>query len=88
MKDRVIFRTYKHGQFKGDVLAVFPDYDEGSGLVRCYAHVGQHGSCHYRAAVVPETRPSTPEEAAPLAAELTRLGYDLFRIRRFVERKV
>jgi hypothetical protein len=27
----------------GDLVAVFPDFDEGPGNVACYAHVGQHG---------------------------------------------
>lgn len=66
----VAFRADNYG-----VTAVFAD-----GPVRprdfrtCYSHDGQHSSCNkswYQA----NTRPATPEEYAPLLAELERIGY-------------
>ena len=66
---RVVFRTEKHGQFKGEVTAV---YDEplDRGMLGVYAHIGQHSNASlgwHRA-----TRPATPDEYEPLLAELTR----------------
>lgn len=67
----VIFRAEKSGQFAGSVSAVFPT-EPGTpepGTMACYARIGQHGSCHigwYRE----RTRPATPDEYAPLLAEL------------------
>jgi hypothetical protein len=66
---RVIFRAERSGPFKGDVTAVFPDnpWNHHGGMA-CYAHIGQHSGCSlgwYRT-----TRPATPEEYAPLLAEL------------------
>lgn len=60
---RVAFRV---GQ--GDVVAVLPDLPANDYRWVCYAHVGQHSECsrkwYYR------TRRATPEEYAPLLAEL------------------
>jgi len=51
MKQKVIitFREVKHGQFKGDIDAVFLEswHDHYSDQVVCYAHIGQHGSGDY-----------------------------------------
>ena len=73
MKTKVIFR-----KSRAEVLAIFPENPathDGRTCV-CYAHIGQHGACDpwiwrrgYRLA--------TPEEYAPLKAELERIGYDL-----------
>lgn len=65
---RVIFRAERSGPLKGDVTAVFPDSPWMATYMTCYAHVGQHSGCSlawYRT-----TRPATPEEYAPLLAEL------------------
>lgn len=66
---RVIFRAERSGPFKGDVTAVFPDRPwNWRGDLTCYAHIGQHSGCSlawYR-----RTRPATPEEYAPLLADL------------------
>jgi hypothetical protein len=73
MKTKVIFRKSRH-----EVLAIFPEHPathDGRSCV-CYAHVGQHGACdpfiHRRG-----YRLASPEEYAPLKAELERLGYEL-----------
>lgn len=65
---RVIFRADRHGLYKGDVTAVFPDEPEYEGNMVCYAHIGQHSRCSlgwYRT-----TRPATETEYADLLAEL------------------
>lgn len=63
----VIFRHHS-----GETFAVFPaEAQDIYGNMLCYAHVGQHGFCsdgYYR-----ESRPATPEEIAPLLAELRRV---------------
>ena len=44
----VIFRKYKSGYGKGDILALFP-YDIANGyFIDCYQFVGQHGSADYK----------------------------------------
>jgi hypothetical protein len=78
---RVIFRTDKAGDFKGDVTAIFPDFPERCNDATCYSHVGQHGTCSrewYRN----HTRPATPEEFAPLLKELAAVGYNDLAIRK------
>ena len=71
----VIFRTWKHGKFKGDVDALFPEFNEGNGLMACYAHVGQHGGANYYY-MIKKTRPATKEEYLPLLEELKSIGYE------------
>lgn len=71
---KVIFRTFK----EGDVIALFPelpgDMDPYSTCMS-YQHVGQHGAASVS---LPNMRPSTPEEYAPLLDELTRvIGYNV-----------
>ncbi len=54
-----------------DVTAVFP-FEEAirnEPFMGCYAHVGQHGSCHLDW-VTEKTRPATPDEYANLKKEL------------------
>ena len=70
----VVFRTFKDG---GDVIALFPtlvNYPDGA--CESYQHVGQHGAADY-AHCVKITRVATPEEYAPLKAELESIGYRL-----------
>lgn len=86
-RNRVIFRTYKSGEFEGDVLAVFPDIPGAGRYTTCYAAVGQHHDCDYHGAVLPATRQSTEAEAAPLMAELRSIGYKLRPVRRFTRRR-
>jgi hypothetical protein len=75
---RVLFRV---DTLCGDVVAIFPDLPASvtRDLVTCYAHIGQHGRCSgrwYRE----DTRRATPEEYAPLLAELRGIGYDALRV--------
>jgi hypothetical protein len=53
---------------EGECVAVFPTLEDRPGIVTCYAHIGQHGSCSrdwYFG-----TKKATPEQYAPLLAEL------------------
>jgi hypothetical protein len=66
-------------QLDDDLFAYFPEMlDSISGKVfyyTAYSHVGQHSACHTEYAK--ESRPATPEEYAPLKAELESIGYNL-----------
>lgn len=75
----VLFRADRHN---GElwITAVFPSligtYDPATFTI--YQHVGQHGSASF--SWYRRTRPATPEEYAPLLAELQRIyapEYDL-----------
>lgn len=72
-KTRVIFRKFPDG----DTIALFPSIpgDMNPG-VTClsYQHVGQHGAACVNL-TSDYTTPATPEEYAPLLAELRSLGY-------------
>lgn len=68
-----IFRAYKDS---GDVIALFPEHDEGLGRVSSYMRIGQHGAADY-AHVIAITRPASEAEYEDLAAELESLGYRL-----------
>ena len=75
MTTTVIFRKDKN-----EIVAVFPAYPGTYDLatMTCYAHVGQHSSCHaewYRI-----TQPATPEEYKDLLEELISIGYDDLKI--------
>lgn len=71
----VIFRADKGGDFEGVVTAVFPATENPiTGYATCYGHVGQHSECSRR--WYQGTRPATPEEYAPLLAELTSIYTD------------
>lgn len=72
-KQRVIFRKWKGN---GSVIAFFLDQHDGP-YVTCYEHVGQHGNGSYPH---PQTERATPQEYAPLLAELLSIGYDDLRI--------
>lgn len=71
----VIFRAVKSGDHAGTVEAFFPTLPGTNDPHTCtvFAHVGQHCSAskdYYR-----DTRPATPEEAAPLQKELEGAPY-------------
>lgn len=53
-----------------EITAVFPTVPgtNDPSTMTCYAHIGQHGSCH--ADWVRSTSPSLPGDYAPLLAEL------------------
>ena len=83
----VTFRAVKKGDFKDDVTAVFLDMPEGPGMLTCYAHVGQHGTCSIEW-ILQSTRPAKPDEYAALEKELHAIGYQNLRIEsRFIRRR-
>lgn len=69
---RVIFRKFRDGE----IIALFPDMDEGRGMIGSYMHIGQHDAAD-RLIVVDKTKPAKPKEYAELKAELQRIGYRL-----------
>jgi hypothetical protein len=74
---RIVFRTFKSGDAKGEVIALFIDTSNDcctKANVMSYMHVGQHCEANYNG-IIAETRRATPEEYAPLADELHRIGY-------------
>lgn len=74
----VVFRKYKSGFDKGEILALFP-YSIATGhLVDCYQFCGQHGSADYFHCVGTLTVPATEEEAADMKNHLEEhFGYNL-----------
>lgn len=77
---QVVFRRWRDN---GDIIALFPEIpsDINGYFCEAYEHVGQHGGADYYG-VVQATRPVSVEDAAPLAEELTRIGYNLQPISR------
>lgn len=74
---RVIFRVFKSGVAKGEVIAVFPDESWTGGRdYASYMHNGQHGAADYSITSSIYTRPATPKEYTPLLRELEQIGYD------------
>ncbi len=69
---RVVFRKFK----EGDVIALFPEMDEGRGMIGSYLLVGQHGSAS--PSIVNDTKLATPEEYKEIKDELEKaFGYNL-----------
>ena len=78
--DVVVFRRWKHCD---SIIALFPEIpaDIFGRYCEAYEHVGQHGGADYWG-VIHATMPVEPHEAADLAEELERIGYNLRPIRR------
>lgn len=74
---RVIFRKWP----EGEILAIFPDMEEGPGVYNSYMHVGQHGAASR--SVIWHTKPAKLEEYRALAHELEMRGYKLKPIQRW-----
>ena len=74
MKTKVIFRTFKD---TGEPIALFPEEpaDRAGDFCTSYMHTGQHSAAS--PSLPGATRPATPEEIAPLKAELESIGYAL-----------
>ena len=72
MKTNVVFRVYKNG----NVIALFPDIDEGRGLCSSYIKMGQHSSASY-VWIIQQTKPATEKQYGELFKELTHIGYNL-----------
>ena len=72
---RVEFLVNEKDPNDPDLFAYFPDEVHHGDFRTAYSHIGQHSSAH--PAYAKESRPATPEEYAPLKAELESLGYNL-----------
>jgi len=72
IKAVVIFLIDK--ELKDSVFAYFPEIDEGAGIRRAYAHIGQHHTCHIDYAM--ECKRATPIQYADLKRELEAIGYE------------
>ena len=75
----VIFRVWKHGQFKGEVDALFPYLPAVSRnkTITSYCIGSGHGSADYHY-MLTKTRPATPDEYAKLKKHLEEVvGYNL-----------
>jgi len=72
--DPVVIRVWKGDP--DDVFALFPcdPADNHGHYCTCYQHIGQHCSADYWHCIR-RSRPATLGEAAPLLAELRRIGY-------------
>ena len=68
---KVIFRKFDNG----DVIALFPEEEQGRGLIGSYMEIGQHGDASK--SLITDLEPASKEEYAELAAELKRIGYDI-----------
>jgi hypothetical protein len=76
----VIFRRWRD---TGDIIALFPaePSDINGWFCLSYERLGQHSGADYHG-VIQATTPATDEEAAYLADELTKIGYNLQPIKR------
>lgn len=79
MKTKVLFRKFPR---TGEIIALFPELPGTPDPQFCesYMHTGQHGPAHV--GLTRCTSPASPEESAPLASELQRIGYDLLPVSR------
>ncbi|MDC1446566.1 hypothetical protein N8344_01180 [bacterium] len=68
---KVVFRKFDNG----DVIALFPEEEQGRGLITSYMEIGQHGDASK--SLITDLEPASKEEYAELAAELKRIGYDI-----------
>lgn len=67
-------------KFKGEVVAVFPYEIETHSTVMCYAHLGQHSTCHI--SINAFSKPATEVEYQDLKEELESIGYVVTVIKR------
>lgn len=67
----VMFRVFP----EGDVIALFPQDQQGAGMINSYQHLGQHGEASRK--LIKELRRASPTEYAPLLTELESIGYRL-----------
>lgn len=79
--DPVVIRVWKGDP--DDVFALFPcdPADNYGNYCASYQHIGQHSSADYWRCIR-QSRPATHREAAPLLAELWRIGYRPHVLRR------
>lgn len=74
---KVVFRKFpKEEGSEAEVIALFPGESwDRAGNITSYMHMGQHAAAS--PSVVSITKLATPEEYAPLKAELEGIGYVL-----------
>lgn len=69
---------FYYNEKENDLFAFFPQLNHGrfnDGFKVCYAHLGQHSSCHID--YLKECRLATKKEYSDLANELKSIGYEL-----------
>lgn len=71
---KVIFRKFKSGIAKGEIIALFPYDLWNERECASYMHVGQHSGADYNAMMM-STKPAKPEEYQELYNELIKIGY-------------
>ena len=71
---KVIFRKFKSGIAKGEIIALFPYDLWNERECASYMHVGQHSGADYNAMMM-STKPAKPEEYQELYNELVEIGY-------------
>lgn len=83
MESRTMLVVWRKWLSTDEIIALFPAEPSDANGWYClsYEHVGQHSGADYHE-VIEATRPATDEEAADLANELTRIGYNLQPIKR------
>ena len=76
IKTIVVFRKDRAKPYT--VFALFPELpaDNYGFDCTCYQSIGQHCAANFYGCIA-QSRPAKPEEYAPLAQELTKLGYEL-----------
>jgi len=82
---RVVFRRWRD---TGDIIALFPDIEEGGGRISSYMRVGQHGPA--ARGIVTRTCPVDLQDAdvQSLLRELRSVGYNPRVVRRLTRGKV
>jgi hypothetical protein len=78
---KVIFRTFRAQP--RETIALFPELPGTTDPHTCLAYVRVGPHVNASADLARLTRPSTPEEVAPLKGELEAIGYDLAPVLRF-----
>ena len=75
---KVVFRKWTGKDFKGDIIALFPEIPASNDgyLCQSYEHIGQHGAADYNHCLT-KTVPADQAEYADLKKELESIGYCL-----------
>ena len=76
----VVFRKYKSGISKGEIIALFPhDVCDNQGHVTSYEHIGQHSGANYTHCIRISTK-ATESEYKDLKNELEQIGYKNLKV--------
>lgn len=82
-EDRVILRRFRG---TGELIALFPDIDEGHGRCASYMRVGQHSPASRQIIDATTLADAGDDDAVALLAELRQVGYLPRVIRRWPAR--